>query len=345
MGHDLFEKMISPANLFKSWDHFKRGKRKRKDIQVFERHLEDNVFQLHENLASFQYQHDRYHFFYVFEPKERYIGKASVRDRLVHQMVHGTLTPIFDKQFIFHSLSSRLGKGIHTGVSHLHQMIRKVSANGTKPCFALKMDIRKFFDSIDHNVLKKLIRKSVFDEKVLKLIDLIIDSFQGKKQGVALPLGNVTSQLFSNIYLHPLDDFVKRVLRIRYYLRYCDDFIFLSNNPDFLKSLIPIVREFLEQHLRLQLHPKKVTIRKLCQGIDFVGYLFFSKHRLLRVQTKKRMKGRLKKAYLEYLHGTMEASSLDQRLQSYLGILSHADQQTLSEALKNAYWIRPLEKE
>ena len=135
------------------------------------------------------------------------------------------------------------------------------------------------------------------------------------------------------------------MLRIRYYLRYCDDFIFLSNNPDFLKSLIPIVRGFLEHHLRLQLHPKKVTIRKLSQGIDFVGYLFFSKHCLLRVQTKKRMKGRLKKAYLEYLHGTIEASSLGQRLQSYLGCLSHAHQQTVSEALKNAYWIRPLEEE
>ncbi len=336
--------MVSPANLFKCWKQFRKGKHKKIDIQTFERHLEDYIFQLQEELASLQYRHGLYHFFYVFEPKERYIGKASVRDRLVHEMLHATLTDVFDRHFIFHSLSSSLCKGIHMGVEHLQRMIRKVSGNGTKPCFALKMDIRKFFDSIQHVILKKLIRQKIFDERVLKLIDMVIDTFPTKTPGVGIPLGNVTSQLFANIYLHTLDNFVKRDLHLRYYLRYCDDFIFLSNSAGFLIELIPRIRNFLKQNLGLELHPKKVIIRKLSQGIDFVGYLFFSKHRLLRVQTKKRMKKRLKQGYVDYVQGNMEAKALDQRLQSYLGILSHANQQSLSQSLKNAYWIRSSER-
>lgn len=340
--------MSSLEYLFQCWNQFRRGKRKKKDVQFFERYLEDHIFQLHEELTTFTYRHGRYHFFDIFDPKERHIGKACVKDRLVHQMVYATLIAIFDKRFIFHSLSSRLGKGTHLGLDHLQRMIRKVSANGKKPCFALKMDIKKFFDSMDHTLLKRLIRKNVHDEKVLQLVDLIIDSFQvreGALGGVGIPLGNVTSQLFANIYLHVLDDFVKRVLRIRYYLRFCDDFIFLSNDENLLKALIPLIRNFLQQHLRLELHPKKVTIRKLSQGIDFVGYIFFSKHRLIRTRTKQRMKRRLKKAYVDYLQGKISASSMDQRLQSYLGILSHSNQNNLSQALKNAYWLRAWRKE
>lgn len=221
----LFEKMTSLSYLFQSWDQFKRGKRKKKDIQHFERHLEDHIFQLQHDLATLQYQHGPYHHFYVFDPKERSIGKSSVRDRLVHQAVYGALTEIFDPKFIFHSLSSRLGKGTHIGITHLQRMIQKVSANGKKSCYALKMDIRRFFDTIDHEILKALIRKKISDEKALKIIDVIIDSFRIQKEqirAVGIPLGNVTSQLFANIYLHELDDFVKQQLREHYYLRYCD---------------------------------------------------------------------------------------------------------------------------
>ncbi len=340
MGNDLFEKMISVSHLFECWDQFKRGKRKRKDIQVFERHLEDHVFQLHEDLASGSYKHGPYHLFYVFDPKERNIAKASVRDRLVHHMLHASLDDLFDGRFIFHSLSSRVGKGVHVGLDHLERMIRKVSGNGTKRCYGLKIDVRRFFDSMDHNVLKTLIRKKVDDKRVLHLTDQVIDSFCCKKPGVGLPLANVTSQLFANIYLHPLDQFMKQVLRLPYYLRYCDDLMVLSYDRHVLETLIVLVRNFLHEHLRLELHPKKVSIRPLSQGIDFVGYLFFSKYRLMRTATKKRMKRRLKKAYVEYLSGKLEAEGMNQSLQSYLGLLSHANQFNLSRVLMNAYGIR-----
>ena len=254
-------------------------------------------------MVSFQYQHRPYHFFEVFDPKQRHIGKACVKDR----------------------------------------MIRKVSGNGTKPCYPLKMDIKKFFDTIDHSILKDLIRKKVDDEKSLKLIDLIIDSFYKKQENsrtVGLPLGNVTSQLFANIYLHELDHFVKQTLRIRYYVRFCDDFIFLSNHQEVLQILIPLIRYFLQQTLRLELHSHKVILRKLNQGVDFVGYILFAKHRVMRTQTKRRMKKRLRHTHKEFLLGKVSAATVDQQLQSYLGLLSHASQASLSQDLINAYWVR-----
>jgi RNA-directed DNA polymerase len=341
MGIAQFEKMTSLRHIFECWDQFKRGKRKRKDVQYFERHLEDNIFQLQHDLTNFQYAHDSYEQFYVTDPKQRHISKASVRDRLVHQVVYDTLNEVLDKKFIFHSLSSRLGKGTHIGITLLHRMIRKVSANGKKPCYALKMDIRRFFDTVDHCILKTLLRKHIQDKHILKTTDMIIDSFKiGVGGNVGIPLGNVTSQLFANVYLHELDEFIKHELKEKHYLRYCDDFIILSNDKTHLISLIISIRDFLAKKLKLELHPKKVTIRKLSRGIDFVGYVLFEKHVLLRTRAKQRMKRRLKEVYESYLIGKTDAVSMDQRLQSYLGILSHANQYTLSQAIKNAYWTR-----
>ena len=229
------------------------------------------------------------------------------------------------------------------GVANLRQMIRKVSSNGALPCFALKMDIRKFFDSVHLCTLKGLLRQVIKDENALKMIDIIIDSFkanQGEIDPVGIPLGNVTSQLFANVYLHELDDFVKQNIKEKYYLRYSDDFIILSNNEEYLKHLISLIREFLAKNLRLELHPKKVFISKLVSGIDFLGYVLFENHTLMRTNSKQRMKRRLNEAYENYLIGKTDATPMDQKLQSYLGILSHADQQTLSIGIKNAYWVR-----
>jgi RNA-directed DNA polymerase len=335
----LFEKLVSRENLFRCWDQFKRGKRKRKDVQIFERHLEDNIFQLQHDLQTLQYFHSPYSQFYITDPKLRHISKASVRDRLVHHIVYETLVPVLDRTFIFHSLSCRIGKGTHFGITALHEMIRKCSANGAKTVFALKMDVRRFFDTINHHILKTLLRKRIQDQKLLHIVDLIIDGF--KLEGDrGIPLGNVTSQLFANVYLHELDDFIKQVLREKYYLRYCDDFIILSTQKDHLKSILTSIKFFLKDSLHLELHPQKVNLRKVTQGIDFVGYILFEKYALLRTRTKKRMKKRLKITYENYLIGKMDAIHLDQRLQSYLGILSHANQYHLASAMKNAYWIR-----
>jgi retron-type reverse transcriptase len=145
-------------------------------------------------------------------------------------------------------------------------MVRKVSANGTRLCYGLKMDIKRFFDSVDHKTLKVLLRQNIKDNKVLSIIDAIIDSFSAGAEGKGIPLGNVTSQLFANIYLHELDDFINQELRERFYLRYCDDFIILSSDQHHLRYLIDKISTFLAGNLQLELHPKKVILRKLRKG-------------------------------------------------------------------------------
>ena len=178
---------------------------------------------------------------------------------------------------------------------------------------------------------------------MLYITDCIIDSFakpSDPQRRVGLPLGNVTSQLFANVYLHALDSFVKHTLRQPYYLRYCDDFIIVAHEKTPLTALIEPIRDFLAKKLRLTLHPKKIILSNMHQGIDFLGYLLFPHHQLLRTRTKRRMKRRLKEKYNAYLQHNIDATQMDQCPQSYLGILSHANTYKLAQSLKNAYWVR-----
>lgn len=173
----MYEKLFSPENLFQAFDEFKRGKRKKKDVMEFEHQLEENIFQLSHDALSGTYQHGSYMRFYVWDPKFRIIHKASVRDRLVHHVVFGHLYEIFDKHFIDHSYSSRVNKGTHRGMKNLYSIARKVSQNFTRNAYVLKCDIRKFFASIDHEILLNLIRKRIVDEKIMELIAMIVESF------------------------------------------------------------------------------------------------------------------------------------------------------------------------
>lgn len=338
MGFSFFERLTSLDYLFESWEMFRRGKRHTLDVQIFERYLEDNIFSLRDELLSCNYKHGPYFQFDVFEPKRRHISAASVKDRLVHQVVFSLLSEVFEKKFIFHSFSSRIGKGTHLACDHLRKMVYKVSLNGYQHCYALKMDIRQFFAQVDQRILKKLLQQAIKEEKMLWLINLIIDSFQTKGlEKTGLPLGNVTSQLFANIYLHELDIFVKQILKQKFYLRFCDDFIFLSRDSSELLSLIPDIRSFLANALHLELHPKKIILRSLHQGIDFLGYVHFFHHRLVRLTTKRRMLHKLREADDLFFQGKLSEESFNQGLQSYLGLLSHAHQHNLSQNLRNMY--------
>ena len=320
--HNIFEKIISLENLFLAWREFRRGKRKKKDVQQFEFNLEDNLFQLHWELENKTYQHSNYTAFSISDPKPRRIHKAVVRDRVLHHAIFRILYPIFDKGFIFDSYSCRLGKGTHKAVSRLEKFCRKLSKNNTRGIFALKCDIKKFFDSIDQEILLNLIKKKIQDENALWLIEKIIKSFERfNKNGI--PLGNVTSQLFANIYLNELDQFVKHGLRQKYYLRYCDDFVILGENKERLVDLIGKINEFLESRLKLKLHSDKIIIRKYHQGIDFLGYVVLPHYRVLRIKTKRRILKKIEQKYQETQEGSISGESFNQSLQSYLGVLKH----------------------
>ncbi|MBI4836912.1 MAG: hypothetical protein HY813_00705 [Candidatus Portnoybacteria bacterium] len=309
-------------NLFLAWKEFRRGKRSKKNVQEFEFNLEDNLFQLHQELRSKSYQHSNYTSFYVSDPKLRHIHKACVRDRVLHHAVFRILYPIFDKGFIFDSYSCRIRKGTHRAVNRMEKFCRKLSQNNRQNIFVLKCDIKKFFDSVDQDILIVLIKKDIADENALWLIEKIMGSFENNI-GKGLPLGNVTSQLFANIYLNELDRFINHKLKIKYYLRYCDDFIILGDHKEYLKTFVKPIGDFLEKQLKLFLHPDKIIIRKYHQGIDFLGYVVFPYYRVLRTKTRRRMLRKIEKKYHDLQSSAISKKSFSQSLQSYIGVLKH----------------------
>lgn len=309
-------------NLFAAWREFKRGKTGKLEVQEFAFNLEDNIFRLHRELRQKIWRPDSYTAFYVRDPKLRHIHKATVRDRVFNQALFRILYQIFDKGFIADSYSCRNRKGTHRGVRKLESHIKKVSYNYTRPAFALKCDVRKFFDNIDHEILFGIIQKKVTDPDILSLIHMILWSFE-TKLGVGLPLGNVTSQLFANVYLNELDQFVKHTLKAKYYVRYCDDLIILDMDQDILQKHISHIDTFLKNKLRLSLHPHKIIIRKCTQGIDFLGYVVLPKRTALRTKTKKRILKKIKFSKIQMSRNVITPETFDQTLQSYLGMLTH----------------------
>lgn len=340
---NLFQQIVSSENLFAAWDKFRVDKRHKKDVQVFEFKLEQNIFQLHRDLATKQYRHQPYTGFYIRDPKVRHIHKASARDRILHHAVFQVLNPIFDKTFIPTSFSCRIGKGVHRGVLEMERMIRAESRNFTRPCFALKCDVQKFFDSIDHQIMLSILRKKISDEDTLWLLREIIESFTAKQANLfdrqGLPIGNLTSQLFANIYMNEFDQFAKNKLRLHRYARYTDDFVIISTDKQYPHNIIDSIRAFLESALKLKLHPKKISIRACHQGIDFLGYVALPYHRLMRTKTRKRIFRKLKARISQYRSGSISETTLSQSLQSYLGVLSHANTHQLSQNLQNQYWF------
>jgi len=315
--HNIFREIISLENLFLAWDEFRRGKKNRKDVQEFGFNLEDNIFQLYQELKNQTYKHSKYQSFYIQDPKLRHIHKATVRDRIVHHLVSWFLEQIYDKSFIIDSYSCRIKKGTHKAIKRLNKFSFPISKNNTKGFYALKCDIKRFFDNIDHKILIDILKKRIEDKDFLWLISEIINSFYSGDKNQGIPLGNLTSQYFANIYLNELDKFVKHKLKIKYYIRYTDDFVILNENKDYLKKIINLIREFLRDNLKLSLHPNKIIIRTHHQGIDFLGYVTLPYCRVLRTKTKKRMFKRINQ----------------NNIQSYLGVLSHCDSHKLKQKL------------
>lgn len=279
-----------------------RGKKKREDVIEFSLRLADQILLLHQELKNKTYQHGPYHAFRINDPKPRDIHKASVRDRLAHHAVYKILYPYFDKKFIFDSYSCRLNKGTHKAIIRFKNFAQKMSLNNKRTVWILKGDIRKFFASIDHEVLKNIFKKYIADADIVWL-------------------------LFVNIYLNEFDRFVKRKLKVNYYIRYADDFVIFSESKLFLEQLVPKLSEFLENKLKLILHPNKLFIKTLATGIDFLGWVIFPRHLIPRTSTKKRMFKKLKQNYSK------------ETLVSYTGLLSHGNTYKLIQNIKNQFEV------
>jgi retron-type reverse transcriptase len=189
-----FKTITSLESLLSAWQEFVRGKKQRRDVQEFGFRLIDNLALLHDDLTTRRYRHGGYDAFSIADPKPRSIHKASVRDRVIHHSIYRVLYPFFDRTFISHSFSCRNGKGTHRAIAEYRRLVRVVSRNNTRTCWVLKTDVRKFFASIDHDILVNILDGYIPDKEILWLLKQVIESFSSASPGIGLPLGNLTSQ-------------------------------------------------------------------------------------------------------------------------------------------------------
>ncbi|MCC6290783.1 group II intron reverse transcriptase domain-containing protein [Candidatus Nomurabacteria bacterium] len=318
-----YNNIISLENLLEAWKEFVSGKRARKDVQEFERNLMANIISLHRDLAAKTYSHSKYQAFKISDPKPRDIHKASVRDRLLHHALHRTLSPFFTKTFISDSYSCQIGKGTHRALKRFGQFSKIVSRNDTRTAWVLKCDIKKFFANIDQMILLATIGKYIPDHDITWLLSVIVGSFDSGTKGVGLPLGNLTSQLLVNIYMNEFDQFVKHKLKVKYYIRYADDFAVISHDRTHLEMILPLMQDFLRKRLKLAMHPNKISMSTVASGVDFLGWVHFQDHRVLRAATKRRMFRNI-----EVQQGKEET------VQSYLGLLSHGNTWKLQQKVQ-----------
>ena len=281
-------------------------------------------------ILNLAYEPSEYHYFKVYEPKERQIMALPFYDRVVQHAINNVLEPIFDKRFISQSYACRKGKGMHAASDTLKEWLYEWNKyHPDQPLYAIKADIHHYFQSIDHAILKTEIRKVIKDARVLALLDRIIDHNGNMPDGVGIPVGNLTSQLFANIYLDALDQFIKHELGVEAYIRYMDDFVILSPDKEQLRSWLARIEQFLREELKLEFNPK-TTILAAKNGIDFVGYKHRATHRKVRKDSIKRIKRTIKKCE----SGKITKEQLQKSIQSWTGHAGHADSYNLRKKIE-----------
>ncbi|MDX1912149.1 MAG: reverse transcriptase/maturase family protein [Saprospiraceae bacterium] len=330
----LFDRIGMFGNLLSAFYKARKGKRQNHNVAAFEANLEWELLRLAEELNTGAYQPGAYRTFLIHDPKQRMISAAPFRDRVVHHALCNIIEPIFEPVFIPHTYANRKGKGTHAGIRYCQECVRKYR-------YVLKADIRKYFPGIDHEILKNIIARKIKCPRTLQLIDRIIDNsnpqeivldcFPGDDLFTAilrrkgLPMGNLTSQFFANLYLSPLDHFIKEELQIAGYARYVDDFVIFHPDKKRLHEVEVQIRDFLATRLRLSLHERKTFIAPTADGITFLGQRVFATHRRLKGENVRRFKKRLQKRLDAYLNGEIMPDTFETQLNSWLGHARQAD--------------------
>lgn len=324
---NLFPEIVSFQNLLSAARNAARGKGERYYVLEFFYELEENIYRLREELISQAYLPGEYHTFHIYQPKPRMISAAPFCDRVVHHALMNVIGPLLERSFIFDSYANRVGKGTHRAIRRYQYFLQRYA-------YVLKCDIKKYFPSIDHALLKSLIRKRIGDSRTLRLIDAIIDGsnpqeevldyfpgddlFTPIRRRKGLPIGNLTSQFFSNYYLDPFDHFVKETLKCPAYLRYVDDFVLFSDSKPQLWDWYGKMNDFLET-FRLRLHPRRCQVYPSQAAAGFLGQVIFQTHRRLDADNVRRFKKRLR------IWRDFPPENLAQRLASWIGHARQAD--------------------
>jgi len=281
---NLYESITSLENLYKAEKKARKGKSKNKEIKRYIQNLDENILELYNELQNNTYTTSEYSHFIIYEPKERFISKLPYRDRIVQHALMIYLEPIFTKSLISQTYSCIKKRGILKCLNTLTSYLKNKEA--TKYC--LKLDIRKFYPSVDSDILKKALRTKIKDEKVLFLLDGIISSCKG------LPLGSYTSQWLANFYLNKFSHWMKEEKRIKYFLTYCDDIVILHNSKEYLHTLRKEIQEYLLTHLKLELSNYQIFPVK-SRGIDYLGYKSYHAHIKLRKTIKSNFRNMIRK--------------------------------------------------
>jgi len=293
----MYNSIINFQNLLRAYKRTRCRKRYKRTPQRYEFRYETKLLSLQKKLKERVYKPRPYHKFIVFEPKRRQVSAPHFEDRIVHHAIMNLIEPIFRKTFIKNSFACQKAKGHHQGIKTLQSVYQNFCLKNPN-FYALKCDIKSYFASVDHQILSRLLEKQIHCPETLSFLQSIINSYEDSP-GKGIPIGNLTSQLFANIYLHPLDIFITQNLKEPNYFRYMDDFLVLSHNKEYLKELRNKIKVFLEKNLKLQPHPRKSNIFRADFGLDFVGYVIYPDKTILRKKAirryKKRHKKRLKK--------------------------------------------------
>lgn len=326
----LMEKICTMTNALLAYRKAKRCKRYRPEVLAFEAEREENISKARRELKDLTYIPGEYKVFKVWEPKERIIMALPFYDRVIQHMIVNLIEPIFESRFIYHSYACRKGKGSHRASKQLTRWLYNLEVVQGKSVYVLKADIHHYFQSINHEVLKNEIRTYIKDKDLLVILDRIIDHNGIFPDGVGIPVGNLTSQLFANVYLHCLDMFVKHELHAEYYMRYMDDFIIISENLEQLKQWQNEIEIFLREKLKLELNPK-TTIVYAKNGVDFVGYRHWNSVKKVRKDAMRRLKRLMK----NFKDGMITEEYFDKSFVSRIGSMKHADTYNLVQEFTN----------
>jgi RNA-directed DNA polymerase len=329
----IWPRLVSFENLLVAYRKARRGKRGRPGVAEFGLDLERELISLQRDLKGGSYQPGEYRLFTIYDRKPRVIAAAPFRDRVVHHAVMNLIEPPLDRTLISDSYACRHGKGVHAAVNRYQEWAQTYR-------YVLKMDVRQYFPSIDHEILKGKLRRRIKDVGALELLDRIIDGspngnaepcyfpgddlFTPLERRVGIPIGNLTSQFFANLYLDDLDHFIKQNLGIRPYLRYVDDMVVLDNDKVRLAEIRSAVRERLEGD-RLRLHPNKAHITRARDGLNLLGYFVYPDRRFLRNDNGHRFARKYRALANAYANGYVQWPEIRSRVQSWIGHAMHAD--------------------
>ena len=349
---NIYPKIYDYENLYSAYLHARKGKRYRNEVLRFTNNLEENLIDIQNSLIWKEYEVGKYRQFIITEPKRRLIMALSFRDRVVQWAIYNQLYPVFDRGFIYDSYGCRIGKGTMGAVKRLQYWLRQVDRKPQK-YYYLKLDVSKFFYSINHRILLDILRRTVADEDTIDLLRTIIssenqvgelpdgfaaDSFWGDDE-CGLPIGNLTSQMFANIYLNELDQYCKHKLKTHYYIRYMDDIIILSDSKEYLHDVKRAAEWFLNNELGLRLN-KKTAIRPISMGIEFVGYNVWPTHIKMRKKSVLKMKRRLGEVQYLYKKGLIEYDEIKAIVASYFGLMKHCNSYNLRKKLSGTMVFR-----